>query len=113
MYYLQYANLSIFKSGEERSLKLRKCVIENELSRSALRVFLFRLVSHNYGHNFARKKLLTLARAIMSAYNFNSSDARVVRASASGVVDSGLIPSRIKPTTLKLVFTASLLDAQQ
>ena len=43
---------------------------------------------------------------------FCSSDDRVVRASASGVVDSGLIPSRVKPMTLKLVFTASLLDAQ-
>ena len=27
-------------------------------------------------------------------------------------VDSGLIPSRVKPMTLKLVFTASLLDVQ-
>ena len=27
-------------------------------------------------------------------------------------VDSGLIPSRVKPLTLKLVFTTSLLDAQ-
>ena len=34
------------------------------------------------------------------------------RASASGAVDSGLIPSRVKPMTLKLVFTASLLDVQ-
>ena len=42
----------------------------------------------------------------------NSSDGQVVRASASGDVDSGFIPSRVKPITLKLVFTASLLDAQ-
>ena len=41
-----------------------------------------------------------------------SSDGRVVRASASGAVDLGLIPSRIKPMTLKLVFTAFLLGAQ-
>ena len=34
------------------------------------------------------------------------------RASASTVVDSGLIASRVKPMTLKLVFIASLLDAQ-
>ena len=27
-----------------------------------------------------------------------------------GAVDSGLIPSRVKPMTLKLVFTASLFD---
>ena len=39
-------------------------------------------------------------------------DIRVVRASASGAVDSGLISSRVKPMTLKLVFTASLLDVQ-
>ena len=34
------------------------------------------------------------------------------RASASRAADLGLIPSRVKPMTLKLVFTASLLDAQ-
>ena len=43
---------------------------------------------------------------------FNSSDDRVVRASASGAVDVGVIPSRVKPVTLQLVFIASLLDAQ-
>ena len=43
---------------------------------------------------------------------FGSSDGRVVRASASVAVDSGLIPSWVKPMTLKLVLTASLLDAQ-
>ena len=41
-----------------------------------------------------------------------SSDGQVVRASASGAIDSGLIPSRVKLMTLKLVSTASLLDAQ-
>ena len=35
-----------------------------------------------------------------------------VRASASGAVDSGLILILFKPVTFKLVFTASLLDAQ-
>ena len=34
---------------------------------------------------------------------------RVVRASGSGSVDSRLIPSRVKPITLILLFTASLL----
>ena len=34
------------------------------------------------------------------------------RASVSSAVDSGLIPSRVKPMTLTLVFTTSLLDAQ-
>ena len=33
-------------------------------------------------------------------------------ASALGAVDLGFIPSQVKPVTLKLVFTASLLDAQ-
>ena len=42
----------------------------------------------------------------------NSSDGQVIKASAFGVVDSGLILSRVKPMTVKLVFTASLLDAQ-
>ena len=32
--------------------------------------------------------------------------------SASETVDSGSIPSRVKPITLKLVFAASLLDNQ-
>ena len=41
-----------------------------------------------------------------------SSDGRVVKASASGAVDSGLSLSRVKPMTLKLVFTAFLLDVQ-
>ena len=49
----------------------------------------------------------------MRKYYKVSLDGRVVRASASGAVDSGLIPSRVKPMTIKLVFTASLLDAQQ
>ena len=41
-----------------------------------------------------------------------SSDSRVVRerASASEAVDSGLVASQVKPMTVKLVFTASLLD---
>ena len=44
---------------------------------------------------------------------FNSSyGRRVDRASASGAVDSGLIPSRVSTNDLKLVFTASLLDPQ-
>ena len=47
-----------------------------------------------------------------SLHNDHSSDGRVIRAFASGAVDEGLIPSRVKLMTLKLVFTASLLDAQ-
>ena len=40
------------------------------------------------------------------------SDGRVVRTTAFGAADPGVIPSRVKPMTLKLVFTAFLLDAQ-
>ena len=36
------------------------------------------------------------------SYSFNSSNGRVVRASVSGAVGLGLIPSRVKPMTLKL-----------
>ena len=36
-----------------------------------------------------------------------SSDGRVVRSSASGAVDFGLIPSRVKSMTLKLVHTTA------
>ena len=43
----------------------------------------------------------------------NSSDGRVVRAFASGAADSGLISSRVKPLTFKLLSTAFLLDAQR
>ena len=38
---------------------------------------------------------------------------RVDRASATEAVDTGSIPGRVKPKTIKLVFTASLLDVQQ
>ena len=44
-------------------------------------------------------------------YLKNSSDGRVERASVLGAVYLGLIPSRAKPMTLKLVFTASLLGS--
>ena len=44
--------------------------------------------------------------------HWNSSDGRVVRATASVAVDLDLIPCRVKPTTFKLVFTASLIDIQ-
>ena len=36
----------------------------------------------------------------------------MVRASATGAVESDLISSRVKPMAVKLLFTASLLDAQ-
>ena len=39
-------------------------------------------------------------------------DGQLVRASASEAVDLGLIPSAVQPITLKLVFTAFLLDTQ-
>ena len=37
----------------------------------------------------------------------------MVRTSASGAVDSSLIPNRVKPKNGRLVFTASLSDPQQ
>ena len=37
----------------------------------------------------------------------------MIRASTLGALDSDLIASRVKPMTLTLVFTASLLDAQR
>ena len=43
----------------------------------------------------------------------SSSDGRVRRVIASEVVDLGMIPSPVKPKTQKLVFTASLFDAQR
>ena len=43
---------------------------------------------------------------------FYCSDGRVVKVSPSEAVDSALVPSRVKPVTLKLVFTASLLYVQ-
>ena len=48
----------------------------------------------------------------LNAAKFNSSDGGVEGAPNSAGVDSSLIPSRVKPMILKLVFTASLLDAQ-
>ena len=38
---------------------------------------------------------------------------RVDKASATEAVDTGSIPGRVKPKTIKLVFTAFLLDVQQ
>ena len=52
------------------------------------------------------------ARGQVAKILLHSSDDRVVRASVSVAVDLSLIPGRVKPMTLKLVFIASLLDAQ-
>ena len=48
----------------------------------------------------------------MTLMTSNRSDDRVVKASTSGAVYLGLIPNRVKLMTLKLVFTASLMDVQ-
>ena len=40
---------------------------------------------------------------LMVYVSINSSDGRVIKASASGAVNSGLIPSLVKPIDLKLV----------
>ena len=70
------------------------------------------------GCTFVLKECRVIIAILPRAANFPQrpifyrSGGRVVRASASGAVDSGLISIRVKPTTVKLVFTASLLDAQ-
>ena len=58
-------------------------------------------------HAFKNVHLLLQCKAC-----FNNSDGRVVRVSASGAADMGLIPSGIKSMTLQLVYIASLLDAK-
>ena len=67
----------------------------------------------------AKQQLTQLAKQKVNISNIllanvvrNSSNGQMVRASASGAVDSSLIPSLVKPMALKLVFTASLLDVQ-
>ena len=61
---------------------------------------------------FEKRWYSTLLYGTQKTASNNSSDGRVVRAFTSGAVDLGLIPSRVKPMTLKLVLTASLLDAE-
>ena len=57
-------------------------------------------------------KCSTFERFCCIAMISSRSDGRVRRAIASEVVDLGIIPSPVKPKTQKLVFTASLFDAQ-
>ena len=52
-------------------------------------------------------------RVLAPGHLDNNSDGRVVRVYASEAVDTGLIPSRVKPMTSKSVVTATLLDAQR
>ena len=47
-----------------------------------------------------REELKLQGDVVKRMKNFNSSDGRVVRASASEAIDLGLIPSRVKPMTL-------------
>ena len=49
----------------------------------------------------------------ISLFSINSEICQVVKATASGAVVTFLITSQVKPMILKLVFTASLLNAQQ
>ena len=55
--------------------------------------------------------VLLLGVCIRDAFSIKQLSCRVIRASASGAVESDSIPSRVIPQTLKLVLTASLLDA--
>ena len=58
-------------------------------------------------------KIGLLLRKQCNSYELcNASNGRVDRASASGVKDLGLISSRVKLMTVKLLFAASLLDTQ-
>ena len=57
-------------------------------------------------------KCSTFERFCCIAMISSHSDGRVRRAIASEVVDLGIIPNLVKPKTQKLVFTASLFDAQ-
>ena len=66
----------------------------------------------NYSHPAIRQNHLYKMCNYSHPANSNHSDGQVARASASGAADSGLIPRLAKPMALKLVFTASLLDAQ-
>ena len=55
--------------------------------------------------------LFDFFEVIWTLVKVNSSDGRVETVSVLGAVDSGLISSRAKPVTSKLVFTNSLLDS--
>ena len=63
--------------------------------------------------NLFKSSLNTSWRFCFIAMISSSSDGRVRRAIASEVVDLGIIPSPVKSKTQKLVFTASLFDAQR
>ena len=78
-------------------------------------LFVLCLIFRHFFKNFGGAAVPQLLNPWMhnqDQFDLDSSDGREVRASASGAVNLGLIPSRVKPMTLKLVFTASLLDAQ-
>ena len=74
------------------------CCRDRELAQYN-QIFMLLQVGDNSNHNNKIQLKLQI---------FNSSDAFASRAA----VDSDLILSRVKPMTLTLVFTASLLDAQ-
>ena len=61
--------------------------------------------------NQAKYKLLNYPGPVMKC-GTPAQMAEWYGASVSSAVDLGLIPSRVKPLTLKLVFVASLLDVQ-
>ena len=87
--------------------------LSNIFFSDAIFVCAFKIIcAVSFLSNFNSHIALNYLQMISIIEQDNSSDGRVVRASASRVVDLGLIPSWVKPMTLKLVFTASLLDAQ-
>ena len=65
-----------------------------------------------YNYTYAKVSEMKAVYFKLFYLSGKSSDGRVIRMFASGVIDLSLIPRRIKPMTLKLVFTVSLLNAQ-
>ena len=65
-----------------------------------------------YNYTYAKVSEMKAVYLKLFYVSGKSSDGQVIRVFASGVVDLSLIPRRIKPMALKLVFTVSLLNAQ-
>ena len=102
------------------------CVILYNFAREIKKSNVDLVKTRTIGGMFKRKKakesnkkkssiiptLETLLEVSRKYLRFNSSDGRVVKASAAVILDSGLIQSVLKPMTLKMLFSASLLDLQ-
>ena len=84
----------------------KKLVLEQQLVKQVKfsGFILLRIYSHSLVYIFSTPKIVPM-KTPCTIFIFNPkfvkfvSDCRVVRASASGAVDSGLIPSRVEPMT--------------